>query len=99
MRTPDTQDRKGRTPRMDDEWFVLAATVLLGMTGTEQAFAPEGVQPAVGAVHLAKGRNRPSCPHFVEWSVEGSKKFPSDLDRSWCLVHGCLPGVLLRGGA
>jgi hypothetical protein len=73
---------------MNDAWFVLAAAARLSITKAIQAFAPEEVQPAVfGAVRLAKGRKRPSCLHFVEWSVEGSKKLASDLDRSCCLVH------------
>ncbi len=37
-------------------WFVLAAAVLWGTTGTAQAFAPAGAQPAaVGALRLAIG--------------------------------------------
>lgn len=37
-------------------WLVLAAAVLFGTSGTAQALAPEGVQPAViGAVRLAVG--------------------------------------------
>ncbi len=37
-------------------WFVLTAAVLWGTTGTAQAFAPVGAQPAViGAVRLAIG--------------------------------------------
>jgi DME family drug/metabolite transporter len=38
------------------QWFVLAAAVLWGTTGTAQAFAPAGAQPAaVGALRLAIG--------------------------------------------
>ena len=53
MTTPHVTDR---TRRKNGEWFVLAAAVLWGTTGTAQALAPEGVQPAVvGAVRLAIG--------------------------------------------
>jgi DME family drug/metabolite transporter len=49
-------NHKKGTPTKNGEWFVLAAAVLWGTTGTAQAFAPEGVQPAVvGAVRLAIG--------------------------------------------
>lgn len=45
----DNRERVGR-------WLVLTAAVLWGTTGTAQAFAPEGAQPAVvGAVRLAVG--------------------------------------------
>ena len=37
-------------------WFILAAAILWGTTGTAQAFAPEGAQPmTVGAIRLAIG--------------------------------------------
>jgi DME family drug/metabolite transporter len=56
MPKPYQNDRKKGTPNKNGEWFVLAAAVLWGTTGTAQAFAPEGVQPAVvGAVRLAIG--------------------------------------------
>jgi drug/metabolite transporter, DME family len=49
-------DPIGRVPSRNGEWFVLAAAVLWGTTGTAQAFAPEGTEPAVvGAVRLAIG--------------------------------------------
>lgn len=42
--------------RQTGGWFVLAAAILWGTTGTAQAFAPEGAQPAaVGAMRLAIG--------------------------------------------
>jgi len=41
---------------MGGHWFVLAAALLWGTTGTAQAFAPTGTQPAaVGAVRLIIG--------------------------------------------
>jgi DME family drug/metabolite transporter len=47
--TPNGSEKNGR-------WFVLAAAVLWGTTGTAQAFAPTGAQPmVVGAVRLAVG--------------------------------------------
>jgi drug/metabolite transporter, DME family len=56
MPNPNQNHPKGRTPSRKGEWFVLAAAVLWGTTGTAQAFAPEGTQPAVvGAVRLAVG--------------------------------------------
>ena len=56
MPKPYQNDWKKETPSKNGEWFVLAAAVLWGTTGTAQAFAPEGVQPAVvGAVRLAIG--------------------------------------------
>lgn len=43
-------------PRLNGPWFVLAAAVLWGTTGTAQAFAPAGAQPqAVGAMRLLIG--------------------------------------------
>lgn len=42
--------------RLGGQWFILAAAVLWGTTGTAQAFAPPGAQPiAVGAIRLAVG--------------------------------------------
>ena len=42
--------------RKSGHWFVLAASVLWGTTGTAQAFAPEGAQPAtIGAIRLVIG--------------------------------------------
>lgn len=42
--------------RKNGRWFVLAAAVLWGTTGTAQAFAPQDAEPvAVGAVRLAVG--------------------------------------------
>jgi len=56
MPNPNQNALEGRTPSRNGEWFVLAAAVLWGTTGTAQAFAPEGTQPAVvGAVRLAIG--------------------------------------------
>ncbi|HFQ93738.1 MAG TPA: hypothetical protein ENK32_06995, partial [Anaerolineae bacterium] len=38
------------------QWFVLAAAVLWGTTGTAQAFAPAGAHPlSVGAMRLLVG--------------------------------------------
>jgi len=56
MPTSNQNDPSGRTRSRNGEWFVLAAAVLWGTTGTAQAFAPEGTEPAVvGAVRLAIG--------------------------------------------
>jgi DME family drug/metabolite transporter len=60
------------------KWFVLAAAILWGTTGTAQAFAPRGAQPAVvGTVRLMIGsfallmlavaRGKLSCQN--PWSV------------------------------
>jgi DME family drug/metabolite transporter len=47
---------QGQFESKGGQWFVLAAAVLWGTTGTAQAFAPEGAQPAaVGAMRLAVG--------------------------------------------
>ena len=49
-------DERDRPQGRRGQWFVLAAAVLWGTTGTAQAFAPAGAQPAaVGAVRLAVG--------------------------------------------
>jgi len=56
MPSPIQSNPEGRTPSRTGEWYVLAAAVLWGTTGTAQAFAPAGTQPAVvGAVRLAIG--------------------------------------------
>ncbi len=48
------EDRQGY--RQSGPWFVLAAAVLWGSTGTAQAFAPLGAQPVVvGVVRLVVG--------------------------------------------
>lgn len=45
-----------KLPGNGGQWYVLAAAVLWGTTGTAQAFAPEGARPtAVGAVRLTVG--------------------------------------------
>jgi DME family drug/metabolite transporter len=60
------------------KWFVLAAAVLWGTTGTAQAFAPQGAQPAVvGTVRLIIGSfallilaaARGKLSHQNRWSV------------------------------
>ena len=50
----DDWDRsQSRAPMRKGGWFVLAAGVLWGTTGTAQAFAPGGAQPfAIGAMRL-----------------------------------------------
>lgn len=49
-------DTSNQSASLDGQWFVLAAAVLWGTTGTAQAFAPIGAQPAaIGAVRLAIG--------------------------------------------
>jgi drug/metabolite transporter, DME family len=56
MAIQNQSETEARSPSSRGEWFVLAAAVLWGTTGTAQAFAPEGTQPAVvGAVRLAIG--------------------------------------------
>lgn len=56
MVNPNQNNTGGRDQAGSGQWFVLAAAVLWGTTGTSQAFAPEGTQPAVvGAVRLAIG--------------------------------------------
>jgi len=67
---------------------VLAAAVLWGTTGTAQAFAPEGVQPAVvGAVRLAVG----GLALLVLASVRGVLR---DL-RGWPIVPTALAAVCM----
>ena len=56
MPKPNQNDTIERVPGRNGQWFVLAAALLWGTTGTAQAFAPEGAQPAVvGAVRLVIG--------------------------------------------
>ena len=56
MRKANQNPPAPRNPSRSGEWYVLAAALLWGTTGTAQAFAPEGAQPAViGAVRLAVG--------------------------------------------
>ena len=67
---------------------MLAAAVLWGTTGTAQAFAPEGVQPAVvGAVRLAVG----GLALLVLASVRGVLR---DL-RGWPIVPTALAAVCM----
>jgi len=50
-------DREARSRIRKGEWVVLAAAVLWGTTGTAQAFASAGTQPAViGAGVIPAGR-------------------------------------------
>lgn len=49
-------NQSSRRASIGGQWFVLAAAILWGTTGTAQAFAPIGAQPAaIGAVRLAIG--------------------------------------------
>ncbi|HEY5674871.1 MAG TPA: DMT family transporter [Malonomonas sp.] len=53
MRKPQTTERKNQ---LGGHWFVLAAALLWGTTGTAQAFAPAGFDPLViGALRLLVG--------------------------------------------
>jgi DME family drug/metabolite transporter len=48
--------QRARQNKPGGQWLILAAAVLWGTTGTAQAFAPHGAQPAsVGAVRLVVG--------------------------------------------
>lgn len=88
MPKPYQNDWKKGTPSKNGEWFVLAAAVLWGTTGTAQAFAPEGVQPAVvGAVRLAVG----GLALLVLASVRGVLR---DL-RGWPIVPTALAAVCM----
>ena len=41
---------------MNGRWYILAAAILWGTTGTSQAFAPQGATPlAIGALRLIVG--------------------------------------------
>jgi len=49
-------DQRDQVQSKSGPWFILAAAVLWGTTGTAQSFAPAGAQPAaIGAMRLAVG--------------------------------------------
>ena len=88
MGNPNLNDPEGRSLTRKGEWFVLAAAVLWGTTGTAQAFAPEGAQPAVvGAVRLAIG----GLALLVLASTRGALKTL----RGWPLVPTALAALCM----
>jgi DME family drug/metabolite transporter len=59
------------------QWFVLAAAVLWGTTGTAQALAPEGAEPlAVGAVRLAIGGVALLLLAWARGALRGGGRWP-----------------------
>lgn len=70
-------DERGRSRRQNGQCFVLAAAVLWGTTGTAQAFAPQGTQPAVvGAVRLAIGGIALLVLAATRGVLQGGKRWP-----------------------
>ena len=82
------KDLTGRTPTGKGERYVLAAALLWGTTGTAQAFAPEGAQPAViGAVRLAIGG-------FALLALASARGVLKDL-RAWPLMPTMLGALCM----
>lgn len=71
-------EKGGGAGRASGHWFVLAAAVLWGTTGTAQAFAPEGAQPAaVGALRLAIGGIALLALALARGALPGGKRWPA----------------------
>jgi DME family drug/metabolite transporter len=71
------EERK-RPERKGGQWLVLAASAMWGTTGTAQAFAPKGAEPAVvGAVRLAVGGAALLALALSRGSLRGHKRWPA----------------------
>ena len=71
-------EKGGETGRASGHWFVLAAAVLWGTTGTAQAFAPPGAQPAVvGALRLAIGGIALLALALARGALRSEKRWPA----------------------
>lgn len=71
-------EREGGAGGKSGQWFVLAAAVLWGTTGTAQAFAPEAAQPAaVGALRLAVGGAALLALAVARGALRGKERWPA----------------------
>ena len=78
LNAPMPITKLSRPDRQSGPWLVLAAAVLWGTTGTAQAFAPEGAQPAsVGAVRLVVGGFTLLLFAIVRGAFRGQKQWLS----------------------